>query len=120
MGLEEAKFWEMTVAEIQRYLEGAAWRLRTKAQFDYVLADLIGVSTARIVAKGASFPSIVEVYPSLFEEEMAVQQKEEQAMIQSQNRFLEFALKHNARMAEEGADKINDDNNRRIKGKDNG
>lgn len=77
--------------------------MKSQAQFDYMLANLIGVSVARIVSKEAEFPSIEKVYPTLFtaeeisEEEKKV--KEEEAMItNSKNRFLEFALKHNARL----------------------
>lgn len=93
----------MTVAEITRYTEGATWRLKTQAQFDYILANLIGVSVARVVSGEAEFPSIEKVYPTLFtKEEVAEEEqkvKEEEAMItNSKNRFLEFALKHNAKM----------------------
>ena len=77
--------------------------MKTQAQFDYMLANLIGVSVARIVSKEAEFPSIEKVYPTLFtveeisEEEKRV--KEEEAKItNSKNRFLEFALKHNAKL----------------------
>lgn len=102
LGLEEERFWEMTIAEIQRYTDGATWRLKTKAQFDYILANLIGVSVARVVSSEAEFPSIEKVYPVLFEEE-ALEAKRKQAeedtvLTNSKNRFLEFALKHNARM----------------------
>ena len=104
LGLEEEKFWEMTIAELNRYMEGATWRMRTKAQFDYVLADLIGISVSRVVSKEAEFPSIEKVYSLLFEKELIEQerqQKEEETMLtNSKNRFLEFALKHNARMKE--------------------
>lgn len=76
--------------------------MKSKAQFDYTLADLIGISVARTVSKEAQFPSIEKVYPNLFEEEMAEirkqQAEEEAAITNSKNRFLEFALKHNAKM----------------------
>lgn len=103
LGLDEERFWEMTVAEIQRYTEGATWRMRTQAQFDYMLANLIGVSVARVVSKEAEFPSIEKVYPTLFTaEEVSKEQekvKEEEAKItNSKNRFLEFAMKHNAKI----------------------
>lgn len=87
----------MTVAEIMRYTEGAVWRLKTRAQFDYTLADLIGVSVARLLASEAKYPTIEEVYPTLFE----TQEEEKQvelAVETSKNRFLQFALQHNARM----------------------
>lgn len=92
----------MTLVEVKRFTDGATWRLKSQAQFDYMLANLIGVSVARVVSKEAEFPSIEKVYPHLFAEEAAEaekQQKEEDARItNSKNRFLEFALQHNARM----------------------
>ena len=102
LGLEEEKFWEMTLVEVKRFTDGATWRLKSQAQFDYMLANLIGVSVARVVSKEAEFPSIEKVYPTLFEEEIAEAKKqqaeEDSAITNSKNRFLEFALKHNARM----------------------
>lgn len=98
LGLDEEKFWEMSIAEIQRYTEGAIWRYKMKAQFDYILADLTGVSMARVVSKGATMPSIEEVYPTLFEAELKEKREEELRITNSTNRFMEFALKHNAKV----------------------
>lgn len=98
LGLEEEKFWEMTVAEIERYMEGATWRYKMKAQFDYILADLTGISIARVVSKGATMPTIEEVYPTLFEAELKKKREEEIRITNSTNRFMEFALKHNAKI----------------------
>ena len=89
----------MTIAEVQRYLEGAIWRMKNQAQFDYSLANLIGISVGRMVTNDITFPSIDEVYPDLFEQEKKeLPSAEEVAMENSKNRFLEFALKHNSRI----------------------
>jgi hypothetical protein len=94
----------MTVAEIERYLQGAVWRMKNQAQFDYTLANLIGVSVGRIVDGGNDFPSLEEVYPDLFEEEIKNKPTEEEVnMTNSTNRFLEFALKHNAKLEKKEA-----------------
>lgn len=101
LGLSEFDFWEMTVAEVVRYTEGATWRLKNKAQFDYVLADLIGASVSRIMSSEAKYPPIEEVYSVLFKPTDEVKQNEvEQEKVDeaSANRFLQFALQHNARM----------------------
>lgn len=83
-------------------MEGATWRMKSKAQFDYILGNLIGVSVARVISKEAEYPSIEKVYPSLFEAEIdkaKEEEKEEEARLtNSKNRFLEFALKHNAKL----------------------
>ena len=99
VGLREFDFWEMTLAEVQRYIQGAEWRMRTKAQYDYVSANLIGVSVGRVISNEIQFPPIEEVYPNLFEkpdEEEVAAKEEEIATINSTNRFMEFALRHNA------------------------
>lgn len=91
----------MTVAEVERYAKGALARRKEKAQFDYVLADLIGVSSARVLSKDVTYPSIEEVYPHLFSkttEEVRQEQAAEIATRNSVNRFLEFAQKHNSKM----------------------
>jgi hypothetical protein len=108
VGLEEEKFWNTTVAEIQRYMEGAVWRMKSQAQFDYSLANLIGVSVARIMSKEVEFPPIEQVYPELFEAVAEEQKQEEIATQNSINHFMEFAMKHNAKMR--GVEKVNNDN----------
>lgn len=108
LGLEESKFWDMTLAEVIRFEDGAMWRMQMKAQSDYTLANLIGISTARIMSSEVQYPSITEAYPWLFEKEIAEEKKKEQeteiATQNSVNRFLEFALRHNARMGKEEGD----------------
>lgn len=103
-GLSESDFWNMTKIEIERYLEGATWRMKVQAQFYYSLADLIGVSCARIMSKDVEFPSIEQVYPNLYleaegqEEQVEIEEKD---MTASVNRFLEFAMAHNAKIRKE-------------------
>lgn len=103
VGLSELDFWNMTKAEIERYVEGAIWRMRSQAQFDYCLADLIGISVARVMSDDVEYPPIEKIYPTLFDDvvkEQKRQQEEELRMVDSTNRFMEFALKHNARIRE--------------------
>lgn len=92
----------MTLAEIERYCEGATWRLKQQAQFDYSLADLIGASVGRLLSSEVEYPSIYQVYPHLFEEEKKQEIEEvtqsEIATTNSINNFLAFAMKHNAKM----------------------
>lgn len=105
VGLTEFDFWEMTLAEVQRYIEGAVWRMRTQAQYDYTLSNLIGISVGRVVSNEVHLPSIEEAYPNLFEEvsEEEVSAKEEEiAITNSTNRFMEFALRHNASVKQKG------------------
>lgn len=102
-GLAESAFWDMTKAEIERHMEGAVWRYRTQAQFDYSLANLFGVAVARILDSNVDFPAIEQVYPNLFDKEIQEKQssEEEERMTNSTNNFLAFAKAHNARMRKE-------------------
>lgn len=95
----------MTVAEVSRFEEGAIWRLKQKAQFDYTLANLIGISSARMMSSDVKFPTLYEAYPSFFEEEAIKEAEEDRAATETINRFLEFANKHNAKIRKEGGDK---------------
>jgi hypothetical protein len=110
VGLTEFDFWSMTLIEVNRYIEGAEWRMRTKAQYDYALANLIGISVGRVMSNEIEFPPIEDVYTNLFEkpnEEEVKSKQEEIAITNSTNRFMEFALKHNAAMKQKG--ETNDD-----------
>ncbi len=109
LGLEESKFWDMTVAELTRYCDGAMWRLKQQALFDYTLANLIGVSNARLLSKDVDYPTLEDAYPTVFADEISKakeQQKAEEVATQnSTNRFLEFAKKHNTKVRREVGDK---------------
>lgn len=91
----------MTIAEIVRYEEGAVWRMKQHAQMDYALANLIDISSARMMSSDVTYPAIEDVYPNLFEkpeEEVSEEAKQEVATQNSVNRFMEFAMRHNNSM----------------------
>ncbi len=103
----------MTVAEIQRYIDGAIWRMKSQAQFDYSLANLIGISVARIMSNDVKYPQIEDVYPDLFEDiikEKRRQKEEEIKINQSVNNFMAFAMKHNSRRKE--SEELTNDNDK--------
>lgn len=100
VGLSEFDFWIMTVAEVERYLNGAVWRHKTQAQFDYTLANLMARNMGCILAGGENIP-IEEVYPELFaaKEEPTQEELIDKQTANSVNNFLEFAKKHNSKLA---------------------
>ena len=103
-GMDEEKYWLNTLAENMRFEDGYKWRLQSKAQFDYALANLIGISCARMMSKDVQFPAIEDVYDGIFEkkkEQITEEQEQDIATQDSVNRFMEFALKHNAMMRKE-------------------
>ena len=75
--------------------------MKEKAQWDYSLANLIGVSVGRLFDKSATFPPIYEVYPTLFKEEAERIQEEEDNDTSSINNFMAFAMAHNKKIQRE-------------------
>jgi hypothetical protein len=102
--MNEQEFWVATLAEIDRAIASKKRVIKIQEQKqainDYMLADLIGHSVARIHSKTAKMPTLSEAYPSLFDTE------EEQERIQEQKdeltilRFKQFAQAHNSKYKE--------------------
>lgn len=100
----------MTFAEIRRAIVSKQRQAKIQAQerasFDYILADLIGKSIARLHAEeGAEvFPRLEDAYPSLFEDLPQVKEKEEKLSAArdelSALRFRLFATSHNEKLKE--------------------
>lgn len=91
----------MTFAELERSINSKLRvdkrKSQEKAIFDYILADVIGRSIARLHMTEESenpFPSVEEVYPTLFDEDnQAAQEKEEQkAKVRDELSALRFKL----------------------------
>ena len=91
----------MTLAELERAIASKRRVQKVKAQekatFDYLLADLVGRSVARIQSSANRMPEIAEVYPSLFDTEEIKQQKQEKQAELSALRFRLFADSYNKR-----------------------
>ena len=98
----------MTLAEVERYSEGAKWRLKNKAEFDYIHANLIGISVSRMFDNNVKYPSIEEIYPNLFEEEKVEAEKQkkevEEKTTSSVNNFLNFARQLNAKFGKQSGE----------------
>lgn len=98
----------MSLAELERQLNAYKnIRMREeqqRASYDYILADLIGKSVARIYSK-KRFPEINEVYPNLFTEEEIAAKKQEKKTELSALRFKQFAHSFNNRYQKEVSQK---------------
>ena len=103
-GISEFDFWDMTLPEINRAIESKIRMLKIQAQekasYDYILAELIGRSIARIYSSSAKMPDISEAYPSLFDNEEIQQKKQEQQTELSALRFRQFAASYNKKYKE--------------------
>ena len=103
----------MTIAELERAIESKRRvekvRLQEKASFDYILADLVGRSMARLQSSANHMPEIAEVYPTLFDSKEIQEKQEEKQAELSALRFKLFAKSHNDKFKKrEEAQKVNE------------
>ena len=91
----------MTFAEIVREIQSKQrmhkQEAKEKASFDYILADLIGRSVARIHSSSNHLPSIADVYPSLFVADEIHEQQQAKKNELSAIRFKQFTASFNQR-----------------------
>ena len=100
----------MTLSEIERAIASfnrvKKIQEQERAIYDYILADLIGRSVARILNSNNSMPEISEVYPNLFDNTAIKQKQEEKKQELSALRFKLFAQSFNDKY--KGAQKVNE------------
>ena len=103
-GISEFDFWNMTLGELDRAIASKHRMIKAQAQekasFDYILADLIGRSVARVHSSANTMPEISEVYPSLFDSKEIEEVRQEQKDKLSALRFELFAKSHNDKFRE--------------------
>lgn len=96
----------MTLAELIRAIDSKKrielQQAKEKACYDYMLADLIGYSIARIHSSAAKMPHISTVYPTLFDSETVEEQMQEKRDEMSVIRFKQFAQAFNKKFEEVG------------------
>ena len=101
-GISECAYWDMTIAELTRAIESHNRRQeaqqRQQASFDYLLAETIGKSIARIYSSSAKMPELYEVYPTLFDSAEIRAQKQAKKDELSVLRFKQFAQAHNSKI----------------------
>lgn len=95
----------MTLGELDRAIKS---KIRVKkrqdqekAAFDYILADLIGRSIARLYSSSAKLPEITEVYTTLFDSQELQEKKQAQLEELSALRFKQFAQAYNKKFNKE-------------------
>lgn len=108
MGLSEWQFWDMTLAELDRYAESfkrvQKRKTQEKAFADYRLADLIGFSMARLYSKTAKYPEIYDVYPAIFDKDAILEAKEKKRNADVDSWLRNFAESFNKSKIGEGKD----------------
>jgi hypothetical protein len=103
-GITEEQFWNMSIAEIERAIESRIrvrqYEEKNKALYDYIHAELVGRSMARCFNSNNQYPEIGEVYPHLFEDPKAKEEKQAKKAELSALRFKLFADNHNSKFKE--------------------
>ena len=96
----------MTLAEVERAVKSRKRiqeiEAKERATYDYILADLIGRSVARIHSSANHYPTLAEAYPDLFnsaEVEAEVQARKDEL---SALRFKQFVNTHNNKIKAQG------------------
>ena len=89
----------MTIAELERAFASKNRLIKQQAQekatYDYILADLIGRSVARLYNSSNRMPDISDAYPTLFDSQEIQAKKQEQKDKLSALRFKQFAQSFN-------------------------
>lgn len=99
-GLSEKDFWEMTFAEVERAIASKRRQEQRRASFDYILADLIGRSVARVHNSSNTMPTLAEAYPTLFDKQAEEEEIQAQKDKLSVLRFKQFAQSYNKKHQE--------------------
>jgi hypothetical protein len=108
MGLTEWQFWDMTLAELNRYAESFKRQQKRKAEekaiADYRLADLIGYSMARLYSNSAKYPEIYDVYPAIFDKAAIEEARTKEKSKKTNDWLMNFADSFNKSNSKEGKD----------------
>ena len=98
----------MTLGEVERAFKSKKRvqeaHEKEKAIYDYILADMIGRSMARIQSSANKMPEISEAYPWLFDTQEVQEKKQEKKDELSALRFKLFAQSHNKKFKEVAKD----------------
>ena len=101
----------MTLSELIRLIDSKKRiqkrEAQEKASSDYILADMVGRSIARIYSSANTFPRISEFYPNLFDTEEMEEKVQEKKDELSVLRFKQFAKSYNKKF-KEVANKVNE------------
>lgn len=96
-GISISEYWYLTYGEIKATIEAhqanTKLRIREQASLHHSLANLIGISVARLMNDKAEYPSLKEAYPGIFSD--LVDEKEPQDWRIAKARLLQYAEANN-------------------------
>jgi hypothetical protein len=107
-GINEADFWQMTFAELERQVESKKRVQKLEAQEKATVSYIHSIIQARFIAgafsNGAEVPDISEFYPTLFDDKESKEKKQESKDELSALRFKMFAASYNKKFEEVASD----------------
>lgn len=106
VGISAYGYWEMTYGEIidtiNAFKENERLRIREKASFEHQLANLIGLSVARIMDKDAEYPSLKKAFPNIFDDLIENEEPIEEDWNITKARMMQYADVVNKERKERG------------------
>lgn len=90
-------FWELTYGEIITTIKAKKDKRKIELQeaaiLDYKLADLVGISCARLVSSDVKFPELNQVYSFLFDQ--VAQEPKKQSWEDQKRILMQYTQAHN-------------------------
>lgn len=97
---ERRTFKEVTMI-IEANFENEERKLKSETMLSYQMVDLIAASVARLMDKDAKFPNIYDIYPTMFGEELRIEQEEARAKAEAAQltaQWAQFVNIHNSNL----------------------
>ena len=96
-GINISEYWYLTYGEIRATIDAhqanTKLRIREQASLHHSLANLIGISVARLMNDKVEYPSLKEAYPGLFSD--IVEEPVQQDWRLAKARLLQYAEANN-------------------------
>jgi len=101
-GISVMDYWFLTYGEIvdtvKAYRENDRLRIREVATFNHSLANLIGLSVARLMDKSSEYPTLKGAYPNLFDDVIEDNTPVQQNAEIMKERFMKYAEANNKKV----------------------
>ena len=106
VGIGAVDYWSMSYGEITDTIDAfrvmEERKLKEQAGLNYSLANLIGLSVARLTDSKAEYPTLKQAYPTLFGEDELEEVPEVQDWRVAKERMMQYTTATNKKFKKEG------------------